>query len=96
MGLAYAEVAAEAVNMVLSIFSGGFNPVGAMKAARKASDLAKKMKKLVTVMKKIAALIKNRKLLGTMFKKIKSSYKSLKTTVSTFFNRQKSLVKGNI
>ena len=93
MGLAIAEAAAEAVNSILSIFSGGFNPVKAMRAARKAADFGKKLAKLMTVMKKIGSLIKKRKVLSTLFKKIKATYHNMKTTVSGFFKRQKTVLK---
>jgi len=93
MGLAIAEAAAEAVNSILSIFSGGFNPVKAMRAARKAADFGKKLAKLMTVMKKIGSLIKKRKVLSTLFKKIKATYKNMKTAISGFFKRQKTVLK---
>ena len=93
IGLAVAEAAAEAVNTILSIFSGGFNPVKALKAAQKALRLKQVLSKLVNIMKTIAKLIRNRKLMETLFKKVKTTYEKMKVSVSGFFTRQKKVLK---
>ena len=92
-GLAVAEAAAEAVNTILSIFSGGFNPVKALKAAQKAFKLKHVLSKLVNIMKTIGNLIRNRKLMETLFKKVKTAFEKMKVSVSGFFTRQKRVLK---
>ena len=94
IGLAAAEAAAETVNLILSIFYGGFNPVKALKAAQKALKLKEVLSKLINVMKTIAKLIRNQKLMGTLFKKVKTRYKNIKVSATNFFTRQKTVLKN--
>ena len=91
--LAVAEAAAEAVNCVLGIFTGGFNPAKALKTAQKAGKIAHIIPKLMKVMKTIKSLIQNRQLLGTIFLKVRKAWKTMTTKLSGFFTRQKILLK---
>ncbi|XP_065642442.1 uncharacterized protein LOC136074071 [Hydra vulgaris] len=92
-GLAVAEAAAEAVNCILGIFSGGFNPAKALNTARKVTKLATIIPKIINALKKIADLIFKRKLLATTFKKVKESWKIMSPKLTDFFNRQKMLLR---
>ena len=92
--LAVAEAAAEGVNCVLGIFSGGFNPAKALKTARNAGKLAFIIPKLMKVLKTIKNLIQNRQLLGTIFKKVRGAWKTKTTKLTEFFKRQKNVLNG--
>ena len=90
--LAIAEAAAEAVGMVLSVFSGGFNPAKAMKAARKVKKLKDIIKKLVNVMKTISELLKRRKKMSDLWKEVKERWAGKASRLGQFFKRQNSLL----
>ena len=94
IGLAVAEAATEAVNVILSIFYGGFNPVKALKASQKALKLKEVLSKLINIMKTFAKLIRNQELMETLFKKVKTRYKNIKVSVTDFFKRQKTVLKN--
>ena len=90
--LAIAEAVAEAVDMILSVFSGGFNPTKAMKAARKVKKLKDIVTKLVNVMKTISELLKRRKKMSDLWKKVKERWAGRASRLSQFFKRQSSLL----
>ena len=90
--VAIAEAAAEAVSMVLSVFSGGFNPAKAMKAARKVKKLKDIVIKLVNAMKTISELLKRRKKMSDLWKEVKERWAGRASRLSQFFKRQSSLL----
>ena len=90
--LAIAEAAAEATGMILSIFSGGFNPAKALKAANQVIKLKGIVNKLVKVMKLIYGLIRKRKEMQEKWKRVKSRWASRATRLTDFFKRQKDIV----
>ncbi|XP_065661011.1 uncharacterized protein LOC136084618 isoform X2 [Hydra vulgaris] len=91
--LAVAEAAAEAVNCIIGIFSGGFNPAKALNAARKIfTKLGSIIPKVIKVMRAIKSLIDKRKLLGTTFKKVKEAWKNMGPKLTSFFQSQKNVL----
>ena len=90
--LAIAEAAAEATGMILSIFSGGFNPAKALKAANQVIKLKGIINKLAKVMKLIYGLIRKRKEMQEKWKRVKSRWASRATRLAHFFKRQKDIV----
>ena len=90
--LAIAEAAAEATGMILSIFSGGFNPTKALKAANQVRKLKGIITKLANVMQLIYGLIKKRKDMQEKWKRVKSRWALRATRLSEFFRRQKDIV----
>ena len=90
--LAIAEAAAEAVGMVLSVFSGGFNPAKAIKAARKVKKIKDIIKKLAKVMKTISDLLQRRKKMSDLWKKVKKRWAGRSSRLGQFFKRQKILL----
>lgn len=90
--LAIADAVAEAVGMILSVFSGGFNPAKAMKAARQVKKLKDIIKKLIKVMKTISDLLKRRKQMSDLWEKVKKSWAGRASRLGKFFKRQKSLL----
>uniref|UniRef100_A0A7M5V4H6 Uncharacterized protein n=2 Tax=Clytia hemisphaerica TaxID=252671 RepID=A0A7M5V4H6_9CNID len=75
MGLAIAEAAVEGFNMVMGVFSGNFNPMGALRALKAATQLKSVLSKIITIFRKLAALMKRGKQIGGMFKMTQSAYK---------------------
>ena len=90
--LAIAEAAAEATGMILSIFSGGFNPAKALKAANQVLKLKGIINKLAKVMKLLYGLIRKRKEMQEKWKRVKSRWASRATRLTNFFKRQKDIV----